>query len=89
MFPVGELLKPEVREIARKENLPTAERKDSQGICFVGKVDLPTFLQQQLEPKTGNVIEVPAGFMAKKKNFEPNEENYKKMLEEESVIENK
>jgi tRNA U34 2-thiouridine synthase MnmA/TrmU len=37
MFPVGELLKPEVRKIARDQNLPTAERKDSQGICFVGK----------------------------------------------------
>ena len=79
MFPVGELLKPEVREIARKQNLPSAERKDSQGICFVGKVDLPTFLQQQLEPRKGNVIEIPAAFMTKKKNFEPTEENYKKM----------
>lgn len=79
MFPVGELLKPEVREIARKQNLPTAERKDSQGICFVGKVDLPTFLQQQLQPKVGNVIEIPTDFMAKKKNFEFTEENYKKM----------
>jgi tRNA-uridine 2-sulfurtransferase len=66
MFPVGELLKPEVRKIAREQNLPTAERKDSQGICFVGKVDLPTFLQQQLEPKTGNIIEIQASFMEKK-----------------------
>jgi len=79
MFPVGELLKPEVREIARKQNLPTAERKDSQGICFVGKVDLPTFLQQQLQPKLGNTIEIPARFMAKKKDLEINEENYKKL----------
>ena len=79
MFPVGELLKPEVRDIAREQNLPTAERKDSQGICFVGKVDLPTFLQQQLEPITGNVIEIPASFMEKKKQVEVSEENYKKL----------
>ena len=79
MFPVGELLKSEVRKIAREQNLPTAERKDSQGICFVGKVDLPTFLQQQLEPKTGNIIEVPASFMEKKKQVEISEENYRKL----------
>lgn len=79
MFPIGELLKPEVRDLAREQNLPTAERKDSQGICFVGKVDLPTFLQQQLEPKPGNVIEVPASFMEKKKQLGISEENYKKL----------
>ena len=59
LFPIGKLLKSEVRELARKLDLPTAERKDSQGICFVGKVDLPTFLQQELEAKEGTVIEVP------------------------------
>ena len=79
MFPVGDLLKPEVRRIARGQNLPTAERKDSQGICFVGKVDLPTFLQQQLQPKTGNIIEIPVSFMDKKKQFEISEENYRKL----------
>ena len=79
MFPIGELLKPEVRKIAKEQNLPTAERKDSQGICFVGKVDLPTFLQQQLEPKTGNVIEIPADFIEKKKRLEIIEENYRKL----------
>lgn len=79
MFPIGELLKPEVRKIAKEQNLPTAERKDSQGICFVGKVDLPTFLQQQLEPKAGNVIEIPAAFMEKKKHIEINEDNYRKL----------
>jgi len=67
LFPVGHLLKPEVREIARQQGLITAERKDSQGICFVGKVDLPVFLQQKLAAKTGNVIEIPASFMLKKK----------------------
>lgn len=59
LFPIGELLKPEVREIAKKAGLATAEKKDSQGLCFVGKVHLPDFLQQRLEPKKGNVIEVP------------------------------
>lgn len=58
LFPLGDLTKPEVREIARKEKLANADRKDSQGICFVGKVDLPTFLQQKLEPKKGQVIEI-------------------------------
>ena len=66
LFPVGHLLKPEVREIARQQGLITAERKDSQGICFVGKVDLPVFLQQKLAAKKGNVIEIEASFMQKK-----------------------
>ena len=79
LFPIGHLEKPEVRKIAAEQQLPTAERKDSQGICFVGKVDLPTFLQQQLEPKTGNVIEVPAEFMAKKKQVEHSVGNFKKL----------
>ncbi len=79
LFPIGHLTKPQVREIARQQNLPTAERKDSQGICFVGKVDLPKFLQQQLKPKTGNVIKVSATFMSKKKHVEPTEENFMKV----------
>lgn len=58
LFPIGELLKPQVREIALKLGLITAEKKDSQGLCFVGKISLPTFLQQKLKPKTGNIIEV-------------------------------
>lgn len=58
LFPVGDLLKPEVRRIAAEQHLATAKRKDSQGICFVGKVDLPTFLQQKLTPKRGNVHEI-------------------------------
>ncbi len=61
LFPIGELLKPEVREIARKANLVTAEKKDSQGLCFVGKVHLPDFLQQRLEQRKGKVIAVPPG----------------------------
>jgi tRNA-specific 2-thiouridylase len=66
LFPVGHLLKPEVREIARRQGLITAERKDSQGICFVGKVDLPVFLQQKLAAKKGNVIEIDASFLTRK-----------------------
>lgn len=60
LFPVGELLKPEVRAIARKAGIATAEKKDSQGLCFIGKVHLPDFLQQQLKPRKGKVIEVAA-----------------------------
>ena len=61
LFPIGELLKPEVRRIAMEQGLATAEKKDSQGLCFIGKVRLPDFLQQQLAPKKGEIIEVPAG----------------------------
>ena len=60
LFPIGELLKPEVRAIAKANGLITAEKKDSQGLCFIGKVHLPDFLQQRLEPKKGNVIDIPA-----------------------------
>lgn len=59
LFPIGDYLKSEVREIAKKAGLVTAEKKDSQGLCFVGKISLPTFLQQQLSPKTGDIIEIP------------------------------
>jgi tRNA-specific 2-thiouridylase len=58
LFPVGDLLKPEVRIIAEKLGLATAMRKDSQGICFVGRVHLPTFLQQKLEAKKGDIVEI-------------------------------
>jgi tRNA-specific 2-thiouridylase len=58
LFPVGDLTKPEVRKIAEKLGLATAQRKDSQGICFVGKVHLPTFLQQKLEARKGNIVEI-------------------------------
>jgi len=60
LFPIGELLKPEVREIATKAGLHTADKKDSQGLCFVGKISLPLFLQQKLKPISGNIIEIPA-----------------------------
>lgn len=59
LFPIGELTKKEVRSIAAEHGLITAEKKDSQGLCFVGKISLPTFLQQQLAPKAGSVVEIP------------------------------
>ncbi|MDP5230090.1 MAG: tRNA 2-thiouridine(34) synthase MnmA [Cellulophaga sp.] len=60
LFPIGELLKPEVRKIAAANDLITADKKDSQGLCFIGKVRLPEFLQQKLKPKKGLIIEVPS-----------------------------
>ena len=60
LFPIGCLEKSEVRAIAKEIGLITAEKKDSQGLCFVGKISLPTFLQQQLKPIKGAVIEIPA-----------------------------
>ena len=70
LFPIGELLKPEVRKIADEQGLATATRKDSQGICFVGKVDLPTFLQQKLIAKKGDIIEISESFYEGKKTTE-------------------
>lgn len=58
LFPIGELTKPEVRAIAKKLELVTADKKDSQGLCFIGKVSLPTFLQQQLTPNEGEIVEI-------------------------------
>lgn len=58
LFPIGNLQKPKVREIAKKIGLNTADKKDSQGLCFIGKVKLPVFLQQQLKPKEGSILEV-------------------------------
>jgi tRNA-specific 2-thiouridylase len=60
LFPIGELTKPQVREIASKLDLITAEKRDSQGLCFIGKVRLPEFLQQKLQPKEGLIYEINA-----------------------------
>lgn len=60
LFPIGHLLKPQVRKIAEEQGLVTATKKDSQGICFVGKVDLPTFLQQKIKSREGEIIEISA-----------------------------
>jgi len=58
LFPIGDLTKEEVRKIAKKEDLVTADKKDSQGLCFIGKVSLPEFLKQKLKPKNGEIIEI-------------------------------
>ena len=77
LFPIGELQKSEVREIAKKNGLITAGKKDSQGLCFVGKISLPTFLQQKLSPINGNVVEIPDNLEMFRKYslIEPTKEN--------------
>ncbi len=77
LFPIGELTKPEVREIATQMGLVTAEKKDSQGLCFIGKVRLPEFLQQKLKPKEGLIFEINATeaiYQSVKPNFNSQEE---------------
>ncbi len=77
LFPIGELTKPEVREIATQMELVTAEKKDSQGLCFIGKVRLPEFLQQKLKPKDGLIFEINADeaiYHSDKPNFNSLEE---------------
>ena len=69
MFPIGDIVKPEVRRLAHEADLPSADKKDSQGICFVGKVDLPTFLQQKLKPCEGDVIEVYDAYYADNEQY--------------------
>ena len=83
LFPIGELTKPEVRAIATELNLVTADKKDSQGLCFIGKVKLPVFLQQQLQPKEGLIIEIPAD--APIFNKQPQSENLEEILAFESA----
>jgi tRNA-specific 2-thiouridylase len=77
LFPIGELTKPEVRAIAKAQDLITAEKKDSQGLCFIGKVRLPEFLQQQLKPIEGVIVEVDESFKTysrRRPNFNSKEE---------------
>ncbi|HMU07958.1 MAG TPA: tRNA 2-thiouridine(34) synthase MnmA [Kaistella sp.] len=78
LFPIGELTKPEVREIAKEIGLVTAEKKDSQGLCFIGKVSLPTFLQQQLQPKEGEIVEIFDNFF----EFHQKDPQFSSKLEE-------
>jgi tRNA-specific 2-thiouridylase len=83
LFPIGNLQKAEVRNIAKQIQLPTAEKKDSQGLCFVGKISLPTFLQQSLKIKEGNIIEIEE-YNKKIKayhNIEPSIENVERLCE--------
>ena len=80
LFPIGDLQKSEVRKIAAEQNLVTADKKDSQGLCFIGKVRLPDFLQQKLKPKEGVIVEVPADkevYAAEEKNFDSKIEELK------------
>lgn len=77
LFPIGHLDKSEVRKIAKEQELVTADKKDSQGLCFIGKVSLPDFLQQQLKPKDGVIIEITKDFynnISQKSEFETEEE---------------
>ena len=69
LFPIGDIVKPEVRRLAHEADLPSADKKDSQGICFVGKVDLPTFLQQKLKPCEGDVVEVYDAYYAENEQY--------------------
>ena len=69
MFPIGDIVKPEVRRLAHEADLPSADKKDSQGICFVGKVDLPTFLQQKLKPCEGDIVEVYDAYYAENQQY--------------------
>ncbi|MDX1544432.1 MAG: tRNA 2-thiouridine(34) synthase MnmA [Christiangramia sp.] len=78
LFPIGELQKSEVRKIAAEQNLVTAEKKDSQGLCFIGKVRLPDFLQQKLKPKEGVIVEVPAD----KEVYSEDEKTFSSKVEE-------
>ena len=75
LFPIGHLKKSEVRKIASEAGLSTAEKKDSQGLCFIGKVKLPEFLQQQLKPKKGDIIEIDQEHPLFKANKEFNKDN--------------
>jgi tRNA-specific 2-thiouridylase len=77
LFPIGELTKPEVRKIAAEQQLITADKKDSQGLCFIGKVRLPDFLQQKLQPKEGVIVQIPGAssiFEKEKVSFSSKEE---------------
>ena len=96
LFPIGDLIKPEVRKIATEQNLVTAEKKDSQGLCFIGKVRLPEFLQQQLKPKQGQIVQISenyAGYSNRKTEFDSKHaslkyrsEKYKYQIEDGKVV---
>jgi len=79
MFPVGDIIKPEVRRIAHQAGLPSADKKDSQGICFVGKVDLPVFLQQKLKSVEGDIVEVYDAFFEASKEYKWQQEMLAKL----------
>ena len=89
LFPIGDICKPEVRRLAREAGLPSADKKDSQGICFVGKVDLPVFLQQKLKPREGKVVEIFRDHyegLPARETLEQQEEPYRYTPEDGKVI---
>ena len=88
LFPIGHLLKPEVRKIAAEADLPSADKKDSQGICFVGKIDLPTFLQQKIQSRPGDVVEVFLPYYENCPAYKEREEIYGRLKADESLIKN-
>jgi len=87
LFPIGHLTKPEVRRIAKEADLPSAEKKDSQGICFVGKVDLPTFLKQKLASVEGDVVEVFDPYYATDPLYQWQQETLTSLLKEDQTLE--
>ena len=89
LFPIGEILKPDVRKIAKEQGLITAEKRDSQGLCFIGKVRLPEFLQQKLKPKEGNIIEISSDLSTYKKEtpeFTSEEEKNKSLSKKPNYV---
>ena len=84
LFPIGDIPKPDVRRIAAEAELPSADKKDSQGICFVGKVDLPTFLQQKLKPCEGDVVEVFDAYYSENAQYKFIHDTLQSLLEDES-----
>ena len=85
LFPIGDILKPEVRRLAHEADLPSADKKDSQGICFVGKVDLPTFLQQKLKPCEGDIVEVYDAYYADDEQYNFVKNTLESILADESA----
>ena len=84
IFPIGDIPKPEVRRLAAEAELPSADKKDSQGICFVGKVDLPTFLQQKLKPCEGDVVEVFDAYYSDNEQYKFIHDTLQSLLADES-----
>ena len=84
MFPIGGMLKQDVRRLAQEADLPSADKKDSQGICFVGKVDLPTFLQQKLKPCEGDIVEVYDAYYTQNEQYSFMRSTLESILEDDS-----
>ena len=88
LFPIGHLTKPQVREIAKEIGLVTADKKDSQGLCFIGKVSLPEFLKQQLQPKEGEIVEIFRDFpdlISLSLNSHQNKKNWNTFLQKSNI----